>query len=257
MNKALIKKRFAESKTTYNKHAIAQQQICMQLSQLIKNQQRNHFDAVLEVGCGTGGYTQELLHCITANRYTLNDLCNHIQPESLPNNSTQFQFLEGDAEEIDLGSEYDLITSASTIQWFVRPNAFVHKCHTMLKPDGLLILNTFGTDNLIEVKQTTGSGLTYYTTDAIKQWFEPYFEHVQVMEEKIKLTFDTPRDVLKHIKLTGVNALSSSSQRWSKQLLANFNTEYLSLFATDKGVTLTYHPIYIVASGKKIKDTIQ
>ncbi len=257
MNKALIKKRFADSKTTYNKHAVAQQQISMHLAQLIKAQPQSHFDSVLEVGCGTGGYTRILLSTITSNRYVLNDLCNHIHLEAIENSPKTFEFIEGDAETVDLGNEYDLITSASTVQWFVHPDAFVGKCHAMLKSDGLLLINTFGPENLIEIKQTTGSSLTYYTTDAIKQWFEPYFEHVQVVEEKIQLHFDTPRDVLKHIKLTGVNALSSSSQRWSKQHLENFTTTYSNLFATDQGVALTYHPIYIVASGKKIKDLIR
>ena len=61
------------------------------------------------------------------------------------------------------------------------------------------------------------------------------------METTEILEFETPKDVLKHIKNTGVNALSDT--RWTKSDLINFEEKY-PINANGK-YSLTYQPIYI------------
>ena len=67
------------------------------------------------------------------------------------------------------------------------------------------------------------------------------------IKEEIKiLEFKTPYEVLKHIKLSGVNAIGKTS--FTKSKLNKLINDYYKYFkATDKhSVSLTYHPIYII-----------
>ena len=84
-----------------------------------------------------------------------------------------------------------------------------------------------------------GKTLSYHSAKELKEKFNKY-EHF--IEEEIRvLAFKTPKDVLKHIQKTGVNAISSES--WTKKDLADFESGYNN-FCSGKP-TLTYNPIYI------------
>ena len=70
------------------------------------------------------------------------------------------------------------------------------------------------------------------------------------MKEEIKTVyFPSPKDVLLHLKRSGVNGITS--EKWTKSDLLYFTNQYNKLFKSDYGVSLTYHPIYIIASKKQ------
>ena len=60
-------------------------------------------------------------------------------------------------------------------------------------------------------------------------------------EEIHIMSFATPKDVLKHLQATGVNAVESVS--WTKKDLIKFENAYSNLCS--KRPTLTYNPIYV------------
>ena len=67
-----------------------------------------------------------------------------------------------------------------------------------------------------------------------------------VSEETATLHFPTPTDVLRHLKLTGVTG--TEKRIWTRTHLQAFAENYIRLFGQADGqVTLTYHPIYIIA----------
>jgi hypothetical protein len=69
---------------------------------------------------------------------------------------------------------------------------------------------------------------------------------IHASEEKIFKRFEHPGDVLYHLKRTGVTGLSQ--QRWTKTRLMRFCNDYRSLYGNTEGVTLTYHPLYVIAA---------
>ena len=71
-----------------------------------------------------------------------------------------------------------------------------------------------------------------------------YFILNKYQDEIIKLNFESPIDVLKHIKFTGTNALTE--YRWSKSGLKNFESQYKRFYTSSEGVYLTYHPVYVI-----------
>ena len=100
----------------------------------------------------------------------------------------------------------------------------------------MLAFNTFTPDNLHEIKELTGEGLTYPTAGQLREWLSTYFRIVHEEEGNIALTFRHPLEVLRHLKYTGVTANASCVCR-----------DYQERFpSADGGVTLTYRPLYIL-----------
>ena len=154
-----------------------------------------------------------------------------------------------DAEDLAQFSDrpYDLIATASTVQWFDHLPIFIKSLPELLSETGVIALSTFGPDNFIEIRTTTGDGLDYYTADELSKLFQQAGLTILECKEYIRqLNFDSPTAVLRHIKATGVNAIHKS--RWTPRRLTQFETDYRTQYSTSTGeVTITYHPILIVA----------
>lgn len=242
--------RFTRALDTYDRHADAQQQICRCLAGLLSSHTTMHFRRVLEIGCGTGGFTRRLKEKAAIDEWYLNDLCEGCLPKvaTLFPGQSPF-FLAGNAEEIAFPGRFDLIVSASVFQWMKDPAAFLAKQAGMLLPGGTLLFNTFAPGNLREVRQLTGKGLDYPTADRLTEWLTADYHLLHLQEEEIVLTFDTPMDVLRHLKNTGVTATGDGS--WTRGQQTDFCRRYPALYGTaDRKVTLTYRPLYIVAVKK-------
>ncbi|MEO3297921.1 malonyl-[acyl-carrier protein] O-methyltransferase BioC, partial [Parabacteroides distasonis] len=100
-------------------------------------------------------------------------------------------------------------------------------------------------DNLHEIKELTGEGLTYPTAGQLREWLSTYFRIVHEEEGNIALTFRHPLEVLRHLKYTGVTA--NASCVWTRGKQERFCRDYQERFpSADGGVTLTYRPLYIL-----------
>ena len=62
------------------------------------------------------------------------------------------------------------------------------------------------------------------------------------------LYFNTPLEVLKHIKYSGTNGLKSLN--WSVKKLREFDKYYRESFGINSKVTLTYNPVYMILKAK-------
>lgn len=242
--------RFSRALDSYDRYAEAQQQICRKLTALLSRYTGMHFQRALEIGCGTGGFTHLLKESCVIDEWYLNDLCEGCYEKIarlFPGQS--IAFIAGNAEEIPFPGNLDLIASASAFQWMKEPVTFLHKLAEMLTPNGTLVFNTFAPGNLAEIKKLTGKGLDYPTPEQLTEWLTADFNLLHLRQEEIVLTFDTPLDVLRHLKYTGVTATSDGC--WTRRLQENFCHNYTSLYGTkDHKVTLTYCPVYVLAVKK-------
>ncbi len=246
-----IRERFGKAVATYDRHAEAQRRICARLMELLERYTDLVFPRMLEIGCGSGYLTRLLRERCQIEEWTLNDLCAEWLPAlkvSLP--GLDFRFIAGDAERTGFHGPFDLIASASTLQWMTNLPAFLRELSTRLSERGVLLFNTFAPDNLPEIRALTGEGLPYPASGQIRKWLSEDFNVIREEEERITLTFKTPMEVLRHLKYTGVTA--NFNGVWTKGKQERFLTEYPRFFPSDKenGVTLTYHPIYYLAFKK-------
>ena len=245
MDKRLIAERFARARDTYSREARVQQQVAEKMLRLL-TEHTSLFHRIVEFGCGTGSYSRLLLDKLQPESLLLNDLCPEMREcltDLLPQNMVQF--IPGDAEALDFPEGTDLITSCSTLQWFNDPEAFFARCHRFLSEEGYLAFSTFGAENMREIHTLTGHGLEYLSIETLKELLAPHFETVYAEEEIVSLPFNTPLQVLQHLKETGVTG--TEKKVWTRGRLQTFCNGYTEQFSREDGnVTLTYHPIYIV-----------
>ena len=158
-------------------------------------------------------------------------------------------FIPGDIETIELSTEFDLIVSNASMQWICDIDTLFNKLKSALKPDGVLAFTTFGEKNYREIKETTGLALNYLKTDTLAQLCEKYFR-MEYLEEKTEtLLFDSPMDILKHIKDSGTNGIQTIN--WTVKKLRDFERFYTLKFNENEKVRLTYNPIYVILKNNK------
>lgn len=265
MNKQRIAERFSKASTTYPREANVQRQIADKMIRLLTQHIPSPCSKVIEFGCGTGIYSRMLLRALHPEELLLNDLCPQMEYccEDILKEK-RVTFLPGDAESVLFPNESTLITSCSALQWFESPENFFERCNALLNNQGYFAFSTFGKENMKEIRELTGNGLSYRSREELETALSSHFDILHSEEELIPLSFEDPMKVLYHLKQTGVNGLSSPSstaenQRdssspspWTRRDLLRFCERYTQQFNQDTSVSLTYHPIYIIAKKKKV-----
>lgn len=250
IDKSRVALRFAQAGQSYTEHAIAQKQICQHLMQLMLDHlPTQHQARVLEIGCGSGNLSHLLLQNLQIDRLILNDLYAEVQQHF--SQQQQLEWRIGDIEQLEFPTQLNLVTSSSALQWMTDLQAVFTKVAYALVQQGFFCFSIFGQQNLKEIKALTGQGLEYHTLSELQQVLTQTGFNLLHLNEQIKtLHFSHPKQVLQHLKATGVTA-TSASHRWTKKTLQQFYQDYQQFSEIDQqGQTqyvLSYHPIYCIA----------
>lgn len=227
---------FEKAKDTYRKHALVQKNMASALIfHLIKSGGKD-FEKILEIGAGTGFFTDEIALNLSFKEIILNDITENFTGHN-------FKFIQGDASKINFGKNFDLVASNAALQWIEDIEAFFVKTRNSLKKGGILAFSSFGFENFKQFKILTGRGLDApsYTKCLQNSGFK-----ILDMEEVIQtLYFENVKEILGHVKSTGV-ALSGGGV-WTKGKLLNFEKLYFEKFHDKNGYALTYNPLFVVA----------
>jgi len=243
LNKDLVAQRFAKAGQSYSEQAIVQKQICQNLTRLLQHFCPRTIPRVFEIGCGSGNLTRLITASFQIEELILNDLYADVQQHF--NSHESLKWLIGDVEALDFPQQLDMIVSGSALQWMQDLPRLLERCDEALVDQGWLCFSTFGSKNLLEIKELTGQGLSYWS---VENWnralTQAGFEILHLSESETQLYFDSPKAVLQHLKATGVTA--TAQHRWTKQTLQQFYQDY-DRFKYAEGYSLTYHPIYCIA----------
>ena len=243
LNKDLVAQRFAKAGQSYSEQAIVQKQICQNLTRLLQQFCPRMMPRVFEIGCGSGNLTRLITASFQIEELILNDLYADVQQHF--NSHESWKWLIGDVEALDFPQQLDMIVSGSALQWMQDLPRLLERCDEALVDQGWLCFSTFGSKNLLEIKELTGQGLSYWS---VENWnralTQAGFEILHLSESETQLYFDSPKAVLQHLKATGVTA--TAQHRWTKQTLQQFYQDY-DRFKHAEGYSLTYHPIYCIA----------
>jgi malonyl-CoA O-methyltransferase len=143
----------------------------------------------------------------------------------------------------------DLIISTSTEQWVKDKEAFYNKVEQALSPLGNFVFSTFGVENLKEIREATGLGLKYYEQEETRLMLSKNFEILYSKDEQIVLFFSSAKDILRHLKKTGVNGLQK--QHWTKKTVNQLIEKIKEATFVEEGkYKLTYHPSYYILQKK-------
>ena len=119
-----------------------------------------------------------------------------------------------------------------------------HLCR-LQEPGDLLFFTSFLQGTLSEIYELTGKGLSFPPESDWLTWSASSYRPLHVSSETICLYFNSPVDVLRHLKHTGVTA--TGGEFWTRNRLASFVEKYQEKFQTTDGkVVLTFVPVYFL-----------
>lgn len=240
INPKIIKSHFEKSMDKYDENAIVQKflaEILAEETALI----RKNYTNILELGCGTGLLTKQLKEKLLFKSYFANDLSEKSKKyldKILPN----YTFISGNAQKISPHTTFDLIISNAMFQWFKNLDEVVLKYKTLLNKNGILAFTTFSDENFLELKTLTGISLEYKSEKELKKILEKNYKILKLQSYKKVIEFNTPLELLYHLKNTGVNSLSG--RHWEFSDVKDFCQKYKKTF---EKTTLTYTPIILIA----------
>ncbi|WP_435931806.1 malonyl-ACP O-methyltransferase BioC [Moraxella bovoculi] len=234
---------FKKAHATYDQSALVQHQMCQHLITLIQTRLPDASPkSILEIGCGVGNLTKLYHPLWQIDELYLNDLYD------VHSDIDRAKLIIGDIEHIEL-PRVDMALSSSALQWMKDLPTLCHRIHHALSDASTFAFATFGQDNLHEMKTLTGIGLDYHSLDDIIQMLSKAgFDVIHAEQMPYTLYFDQPKQILRHIKETGV---SVGSVGWTKSSLAQFYENYRKKFAIFNDgkwrCPLTYDAIYVIA----------
>ena len=235
-----IKRQFEKSMKDYDKNAVVQDWTASKmLDELIKYD--DYFENILELGSGTGLLTRKIAQLLKYKNFFANDLVEESKicvQKFIPNAN----FLCGNALKIRPSKKFDLIISNAVFQWFNRPDKAVQILKLLLNQNGILSFSTFSLENFKEIKEITGLSLEYKSKEEIEKILAKNgFEIIYSKTFRHVLKFNTPLELLAHMKNTGVNSLTPKT--WSIKKVKEFCEEYSKKYPDTH---LTYSPVIII-----------
>ena len=230
LDKELIKSKFQKSLPTYQNHALLQLEMAQKLAKYIDKDYEN----ILEIGSYSGFLTKEIINKISFKNYTAIDIIDSF--EYIKKLSPKIKFILSDIEEIKLKEKYDLIISSSSLQWCNDFSKTIEKLKKSLSKNGRIMIAVFGKKNLYQIKEIMNISLNYPDIKEIKKLFS---KDAIIFEEIKTLQFNSSKDVLSHLKYTGVNAVKNNTS-YSKI------KEFLKIIDEKYQNQLTYNPLYII-----------
>ncbi len=147
-----IAARFGARAATYDRHAHIQQAVAAALAQLLPARVAPR---VLEVGCGTGLFTRELLRAYPGGRFVFTDLSQDmidLCADQFLNPRAQWAIM--DAEQPDVGRTFDVIAASMTLHWLANPVAAIERLMRKLAPGGILLHATPAPDAFSEWRES-------------------------------------------------------------------------------------------------------
>ncbi|QBZ84023.1 class I SAM-dependent methyltransferase [Hydrogenovibrio crunogenus] len=237
-SRAHIQKHFNHAAVSYDEAAVLQRQVASHVDErleLVIIEPKS----ILDVGAGTGILTQKLIQRYpNANIVGLDLSHNMLEraqknlarshwkglPKFLSNvlglTKPQAKFINADANHIPLADDsVDLIVTNLMLQWCDDLDTVFQEFRRVLKPEGLLMLTTFGPDTLKELRQAWSKvdGQEHVNTfidmhDIGDALIRNGFGQPVMDVEHFTLTYEKPIGVLKDLKAIGATNATENRQ---------------------------------------------
>ncbi len=252
IRKDRVARSFLRGLNTYETEAVVQKRVNERLVERIEAVGRPRYDRILEIGSCTGMFSRLINEHFKPSAFFLNDLVPEFYQIVLKkleeNKPDHICPLFGDIEHLELPANLDLVASSSTFQWLDDLSGFYPKVKRALHDEALFAFSMFGADTYYEIRELTGAGLDYPSFTQVLDQVSREFQIIHAEVDRDHLYFDHPRDVLNHIRATGVGGVGGFS--WTPRRYERFVEEYIAGFSTERGVMLSYVS-YLVIGWKK------
>ena len=220
---------FNKHYNVYEKYSLAQKQVAKNLLDYMGKS--NIFDtkinSIFEIGCGTGIFTKEYRKYFLHSDLILNDI---FDVREFIKDIDYNIFIQENIEELDIPKS-DLVVSSSVFQWIKDKDSLIRN---IAENTDNLCFSSYVSGNLIEIKNHFDISLDYLNIEEFKKILKKYFSSVKSYSETIKLDFEAPMSVLKHLKYTGVTGFQRTSISKIKTFKDNILTYEVAYFICQK-----------------------
>jgi len=246
LDNTITARNFSKSAGRYDQHANMQR---LAAHHLMKEIPEGACRRILEIGCGTGIYTQLLMERFAYSDITAVDISGEMirsAREKIDGGNVAFEV--GDAEKMTLYGKYDLITSNSVIQWFSSVETALKRYSGALNEGRSLAFSAFGPLTFTELaaalrsvrtdRQLSVASRNFPDREALERLLGRHFGKVSVGEIIARERYPSLEALLKKIKHTGVRGgADGSGYIWSQGLLREVEEAYMN---AEGGITATY-----------------
>ena len=253
MNKE-ISNSFSKRASSYDSQSYVQNDVNKRLLdglKIIKHDKKN----ILEIGSGTGCLSQNLKLKYPKINLTSIDL-SHEMLLIHKRKNPRAQCVTAQAENPPFKDEtFDTILSSITFHWCDIDDLVFQKYYNLLKPSGLLLFTVAGPDTFKEFRKCPKE---IYEKLRFNNFIDMHhygdyllnsnFKDPVVDNEQITLEFSTFEKLLKSLRLTGTNIISSNQNQFISK--SEYKAIKSSLY---NNVTNTYELTYEIIYGYALK----
>lgn len=254
IDKNKVKTTFGKAAPKYDAAAVVQKEILVRLLEKLETLSVKSGN-VLDIGSGTGLVSDRLMAMLDADSLISMDLAlPMLQYSQQRGTDSSSVYVCADAESLPfIENSFDVIFSASTLQWCNDIGRVFDDCLRLLRPGGLFIFSTFGPDTLQELRScfervgmqnSVNSFIDMHLLgDGLLQ--QGYFNPVMEMDE-IQLLYDQPVQLLRDLKMLGAtnNTRERSKGLLSKQKLNEVLDHYEGFRLPNNKYPASYEVIY-------------
>lgn len=269
IDKNILQIHFSRNAESYDSYAKVQKKMARELLSMIKSDVKESMGKldILDIGCGTGHLTGELLALYPDSRITAVD----IAPGMIEYAKRKFiksgvEFICMDIEEAVIGKQYDLIISNATFQWFNNFEETLLKLGRMLKNDGVLAFSTFGHMTFSELLQSYEIACKKLQIDKANPPSQKFYrpdEVLSICKDSLEAAkacsfefakkdfleyeyFNSVKEFLDSVKKIGANN-SNKSHKPNIALTKEMMETYEDIHKIDGLIKATYHCVFIEA----------
>lgn len=272
INKALLQKRFNAAAVSYDQYANVQQKMAGCLLEHVKE----HYSAadnihILELGCGTGYVTEQLVTSFPNAKITAIDFAESMIEQAKKRcNVKTVTFRCEDIERMNLDKQYDVIISNATFQWLNDLSATLMHVYDHLHEDGTLLFSTFGDKTFHELhtsfqrakavhreRDVTTVGQTFLTVLQLQELCKKVTGDIHVAETCYIESFATVREFLQSVRKVGATNSNEQSYCQSPSIFRSMLRIYERDFKENEQIVATYHALfsYMKKEGKRKNET--
>lgn len=251
----------------YDRNASVQKRVVKRLEQIVSEHQARPPLHALDIGCGTGAMLSVLREKYPDTQLCGLDLAFNMAKFSEQSLAGKALVVNGAAEQLPFrNGAFDLVVSASTLQWVERLDVCFEECHRVLRGEGLLCTAFFGGRTLWELHQSYREAVAsnfgaddlrnnrlhrFRETDEVIEVLSRYgYKQLLIFKETEMEYYGDVSGVLRSIKSIGATTTArneSSGGLGGRGMLKDMEHIYNSRYKKDELIPVTYEVIYIVA----------
>ena len=257
LDRHLIRKSFSKAAKTYAEHAVVDAEIQQRLIERLEVVKKTP-EVVLDLGCGLATSLSSIKQLWPECQVVGMDVALPMLKQGKVDELVESggHRLCGDAHAIPLASEsVDVIFSNFLLPWILNLDLGFSEMRRILKPDGMIVLSTFGLDTLHELKQSAWEvDGQAHVNDFMEireigdRMLAVGFLNPVLDIDRLTLTYSNVSGLLKDLKLTGNGNMRKDRQQTltAKGFIPKLEERY-ETYRENGMLPATYEIVYAMA----------